>query len=183
MEKKFITLKLIISTILFFVICLMGCVLDLNAKQSELLTAGYMPDDSFKIKLVAVENETEHMEFQIFYSFDGVSAFVFPKTTFKYAQDKEIGLATRNFLAIKCVKGSYLPVFIQDGGMASGQAEEGFDGPFVISMWLQQPNVSEVNKTHSRYIIKKGSVGTIGVRIGQKGDYRLVAYDNVKFLE
>ena len=76
-----------------------------------------------------------------------------------------------------------MPVFIQDGGVASGQAEDGFEGPFLISMWLQQPNVSEVSKTHIRYIIKKGSVGAIGVRIGQKGDYRLVAYEDIKFLE
>lgn len=155
----------------------------MQAKQAETLTAGYFPDDSFKIKLVAVENETEHMEFQIFNGFDGPSVFVFPQTTFKYPLGKEIGLAARNLLAVKCVKGSYLPVFIQDGGLASGISDEGYHGPFVISMWLQQPNTAEVNKIHIRYVVKKGAIGAIGIRIGQKGDYRLVAYDNVKFLE
>ena len=183
MKNKLITPKFIVSIVIFFLICFMGCVLDVHAKQSQLLTAGYVPDETFKIKLKAVENETERMEFQIFYGFDGVSAFVFPQTTFHFPAGKEIGLAARNILAIKCVKGSYLPVFIQDGGVASGQAEDGFEGPFLISMWLQQPNVSEVSKTHIRYIIKKGSVGAIGVRIGQKGDYRLVAYEDIKFLE
>jgi hypothetical protein len=183
MENRLITPKLIVSIIIFFLICFVGCVFDVHAKQSELLTSGYAPDDSFRIKLVAVENETERMEFQIFYSFDGPSAFVFPQTTFKYSLGKEIGLAARNILAIKCVKGSYLPVFIQDGGLASGVSDDGYEGPFVISMWLQQPNISEVNKTHIRYVVKKGTIGTIGIRIGQKGDYRLVAYDNVKFLE
>jgi hypothetical protein len=142
-----------------------------------------LPDETFRIKLVAVENQTERMEFKVFYNFDGPSAFVFPQTTFQYLPDKGIGLSSRNILAIKCVKGSYLPVFIQDGGLASGVAEDGYEGPFVISMWLQQPNVSETNKTHIRYVIKKGTVGTLGVRIGQKGDYRLVAYDNIKFIE
>lgn len=183
MKNRVITPKLIVSIIIFFLICFVGCVFDVQAKQSQQLTAGYLPDDSYRIKLVAVENETERMEFQIFYGFDNASAFVFPQTAFKFAQGKEIGLSARNILAIKCVKGSYLPVFIQDGGLGSGQAEQGFEGPFVISMWLQQPNVSEVNKTHIRYQVKQGSVGTIGVRIGQKGDYRLVAYDDVKFLE
>ena len=186
MKNKLITPKLIVSIVIFFLICFAGCVFDMHAKstsQSQLLTAGYSPDDSFRIKLVAVENETERMEFQVFYSFDGPSAFVFPKTTFKYQPGKEVGMAQRNILAIKCVKGSYLPVFIQDGGMASGQAEDGFDGPFVISMWLQQPNVAETNKIHIRYVVKKGTMGTIGIRIGQKGDYRLVAYDNIKFMD
>lgn len=186
MKNKLITPKFIISIVIFFLICFVGCVFDVQAKQtqqSQLLTAGYTPDDSFRIKLVAVENETERMEFQVFYSFDGPSAFVFPQTTFKYQPEKEIGLSARNILAIKCVKGSYLPVFIQDGGLASGQVEDGYEGPFVISMWLQQPNMSEFNKTHIRYALKKGTVGTIGVRIGQKGDYRLVAYDNVKFMD
>ncbi len=183
MKKKLITPRLIISILIFFLICFVGCVFDIQAKQSQLLTSGYMPDETFKIQLIAVENETEAMEFQIFYGFDNLSAFIFPKTTFQCIPGKEIGLATRNILAIKCVKGSYLPVFIQDGGIASGQADDGFEGPFVISMWLGQPNVSEQNKTHIRYQIKKGSMGTLGVRIGQKGDYRLVAYDNIKFME
>ncbi|MBP6892418.1 hypothetical protein KBB68_02445 [Candidatus Babeliales bacterium] len=186
MKNKLITPKFIISIVIFFLICFVGCVFDIQAKQvqqSQLLTAGYSPDDSFRIKLVAVENETENMEFQVFYGFDAPTAFVFPKTTFKYQAEKEIGLAARNILAIKSVKGSYLPVFIQDGGLASGQVEDGYEGPFVISMWLQQPNMSEVNKTHIRYSVKKDNIGTIGVRIGQKGDYRLVAYDNIKFME
>jgi hypothetical protein len=179
MDTRLITPKLIISIVIFFTICLVGCVFDMQAKQ---LTAGYTPDDSVRVKLVSIENGTENMEFQAFYSFDGPSAFVFPQSTFKYLTEKEIGLTARNVFAIKCAKGSYLPVFIQDGGYASGAAEEGYEGPFLISMWLAMPNAGETNKTHIRYCTKKGTIGTIGVRIGQKGDYRLVAYDNVKFI-
>ena len=179
MKSKLHTSKLVISAIIFIVVCVIGCFYDLQAK---LLTQGYIPDDVVRLKLVGIENETDTMEFQVFYAFDGPSAFVFPQSVFKYLPEKEIGLAARNILAIKCVKGSYVPVFIQDGGYASGVAEEGFEGPFVISMWLSMPFMPETNKTHIRYVIKKGTLGTIGVRIGPKGDYRLVAYDNVKFI-
>ena len=179
MDTRLLTPKFVVSIIIFFAICLVGCISETQAKQ---LSAGYVPDDTVRIKLVSVENSTEAMEFQVFYSFDGPSAFVFPQSTFQYALDKQIGLTARNILAIKCVKGSYLPVFIQDGGYASGSVEAGYEGPFLISMWLSMPNAAETNKTHIRYALKKGTVGSLGVRIGQKGDYRLVAYDNIKFI-
>lgn len=179
MDTRLITPKLIISIIIFFTVCLIGSAFEAQAKQ---LTAGYVPDDVVKIKLVSIENDTDAMEFQVFYGFEGPNAFVFPQSVFKYLPEKEIGLTASNIVSIKCCKGSYLPVFIQDGGYASGSVEDGYQGPFVISMWLAIPNAAELNKTHIRYIVKKGTVGTIGVRIGQKGDYRLVAYENIKFI-
>lgn len=151
--------------------------------EAKLLTHGYVPDDSVRIKLVSIENETDAMEFQTFYNYDGASAFVFPNSTFTFLPAKEIGLSPGNKLAIKCCKGSYVPVFMQDGGYASGMVEDGYEGPFYISMWLSIPNACETNKTHIRYALKKGTIGTIGVRIGKKGDYRLVAHDNIKFIE
>ena len=164
----------------FIVFCLFGSFFNLQAK---LLTRGYVPDDTLRVKLVSIENETEAMEFQTFYNYDGPSAFVFPNSTFTYLPAKEIGLSPGNKLAIKCCKGSYLPVFIQDGGYASGSVEDDYEGPFYISMWLTHPNAAQTNKTHIRYALKKGTIGSIGVRIGQKGDYRLVAHDNIKFIE
>src|SRR3990167_7134242 len=106
MQVYLITPKFIISIILFFMICLIGCVFELQAKQ---LSAGYVPDETVRLKLVVVENETDTLEFQIFYNFDGPSAFVFPHSTFRYEVDKEVGLNARNLLAVKCCKGSYLP--------------------------------------------------------------------------
>lgn len=182
MDTRLLTPKFVISIIIFFTICLVGCISEMQAKQ---LSAGYVPDDTVRLKFVSIKNDTEAMEFQAFYSFDGSSAFVFPQSTFQYLPDKQIGLISRNILAIKCVKGSYLPVFIQDGGYASGTVEEGYEGPFLISMWLAMPNAAETNKTHIRYALKKGTVGTIGLYIGQKGDYRLFVPDNdmnVKFI-
>lgn len=179
MEAHVITPKLIISIIIFFVVCLMGSILEVQAKP---LTSGYVPDETVRLKLIAVENETETMEFQIFYSFNQSQAFVFPRSTFRFMHDQQISLNPYNLLTVKCCKGSYVPVFIQDGGYASGSVEDDFEGPFYISLWLHTPNVPEANKTHVCYAIKKGQIGTIGIRIGQKGDYRLVAYEHVKFI-
>jgi hypothetical protein len=180
MEARLISPKLCISIVIFFMVCLLGCVLDLKAKQ---LSPGYMQDDAVRVKLISADNDTDAMEFQIFYNYDGPSAFLFPHTTFKYLPEKAIGLAPRNLLTIKCSKGSYQPVFIQDGGLASGVAPDGYEGPFYISMWLAQPNASFANKTNICYAVKKGKIGTIGVKIGQKGDYRLVAHDDVMFIQ
>ena len=179
MESHLIKPKFLIPIILFFIVCLIGSAFEL---QATLLTAGYVPDETFRLKLVAVENETDALEFQIFYSSDSASAFVFPHSTFRYEPDMQIGLNAYKPLVVKCCRGSYLPVFIQDGGPASGALEDGYEGPFYISMWLQFPNVAQTNKTHVCYAVKKGAIGTIGVRIGKQGDYRLVAYDNVKFI-
>lgn len=179
MKAKLITPKLVISAILFFTICLIGCVFDMHAKA---LTSGQIPDTTVRLKLVGLENDTNSMHFQIFSNGDESSALAFPQSTFKYAENKGVDLNSRNIVTIKCSKGSYQSVFIQDGGAASGIAEDDYDGPFYVSMWLNMPNVPESLKTHVRYVVKKGQTGSIGLRIGQKGDYRFVAYDNVKFV-
>lgn len=179
MESKLVTPKFIISTVVFILVCIFGCFVPVYPK---LLDSGYVPDQNFKIKVVAIENETENMQFQVFSGYDGASAFVFPNSTFTYAQDKAVGLSLTDKLVIKCVKGSYLPVFIQDGGPASGPVEDGYQGPYVISMWLGFPSTSLGSKTNICYVLKKDQIGTIGIRIGQKGDYRLVAHENIKFL-
>ena len=179
MESKLTVPKFIISTVIFILICAFGCFVPVYPK---LLDSGYIPDHNFKIKIVAIENETENMQFQVFSGYDGSSAFIFPSSTFHYDHDKALGLSLADKVVVKCVKGSYLPVFIQDGGLASGQVEDGYQGPYVISMWLGVPNTTFCNKINICYILKKDQIGTIGIRIGQKGDYRLIAYDNLKFL-
>ena len=146
------------------------------------MSSGRTSDTKVHIKLAGLENETDAMYFQIFSNGDESSAFVFPQSTFKYPENKEIEINSRNLITIKCSKGSYLPVFIQDGGVASGTVEDDYEGPFYVTMWLNMPNVPESLKTHVRYAVKKGQIGTVCLQIGQKGDYRLVAYDNVKFI-
>lgn len=164
----------------FFVFLIVFCF----GLQARFLTYGSAPDETVRLKLVGVENETDSQEFQIFNNFDSSSAFVASRSKFDFDKDKALSISSVNPLIIKCCKGSFVPVFVQDGGSAaSGQAPTGFQGPYFISLWLLMPNVAETNKLHVRYVVKKDSVGSIGIRIGSKGDYRLVAYDNVQFIE
>ncbi len=179
MESKFAKTKLIISVLIVFIVSVFGCVCNVEAK---VLDVGYMPGNTNRLKLISVENETESLEFQTFYGGDSASSFIFPQSTFHFAPQKALELVSRDMLVIKCCKGSYVPVFIQDGSLASGIIEPGYEGPFYISMWLQFPQAPESSKVHVRYLLKKGKIGTIGVKIGKKGDYRLVAHDDVKFI-
>lgn len=173
------TTKLIVSTLVIVLVSLFGCGCNIEAKS---LDSGFIPGSQVRLKLISVENETDGLEFQTFYGGESASSLVFPQTTFHFSPSKAIGLASNEMLVIKCCKGSFLPVFIQDGGVASGAAELGYEGPFYISMWMQYPQASTSSKINIRYLIKKGQVGTVGVRIGKKGDYRFLAYDNVKFV-
>ena len=179
MKSKFVTPKLIVSVLVVFIVSLFGCSCTIEAKM---LDVGYMPGNVSRLKVISVENETDSLEFQTFYGGESASALIFPQSTFHFGSSKALDLASRDTLVIKCCKGSYVPVFIQDGGIASGDIEQGYDGPFYISMWMQFPQVAESSKVHVRYAIKKGQTGTIGVKIGKKGDYRFVAYDDVKFI-
>lgn len=180
-SKKIITPRLVISIIIFFVVCLFGSVSDAASKSAVVATGDNIVQSS--LQLVAVENDTHGCEFQIFYGSDIASAFVFPQSIFHYNAQKALSLSSlKDLIIIKCCKGSFLPVFIAHGGVASGEVQEGFDGPFYLSMWLAYPQVPETSKTHVRYRVKSGTTGTIGVKIGNRGDYRFVAYENVHFI-
>ena len=67
-------------------------------------------------------------------------------------------------------------------GAISGKAPEGYDGPYYVSMWLSYPHVAEFVKLHIPYVIEKDKQGKVGVIIGSRGDYRLVAIENVQFV-
>ena len=162
MKLQVTTTKLVISVLVVFLVSLFSCTYNLEATMAS---RGFIPDDVSRLKLVAVENETDALEFQTFYGDQGASSFVFPQTTFKFSPQKELGLAAKDLLIVKCCKGSYLPVFIQDGDIASGEVEAGYDGPFYLSMWMQFPQVSESAKTHIRYAVKRGKSGRIGLKI------------------
>lgn len=171
--------KYVVSIIVFLAICLVGCVSDASSKGvmpvAEQITKSY-------IKLVGIENDTQTCEFQIFYGSDVASAFVFPRSKFQFDVQNGLPLSSKDLIIIKCCKGSFLPVFVQYGGVASGEKQEGFDGPFYLSMWLHYPQVPETSKTHIRCMVKSGTTGTVGVKIGNHGDYRFVAYENVHFV-
>jgi len=172
--------KFIVSIIIFFTVCLIGSISDAASKTVTSVTD--LAINKPPLQLVAIENDTQGCEFQVFYGSEAASAFVFPQSTFHFNAQKGLPLSGKDLMIIKCCKGSFLPVFVQYGGVASGEKQNGFDGPFYLSMWLHYPQVPETSKTHVRCMIKSGTIGTIGVKIGNKGDYRFVAYDNVNFI-
>lgn len=178
-SKVLITPKLVITAIIFFAICLFGTFSEIQAKM---LDAEVIPNDTTGIKLIAIENDTDHCDFQIYYGSEAASAYVFPHTTFHFSQFKSLFLPSGDLLTIKCNKGPFLTVYIRYGGIASGDVEDEYSGPFYISMWLEYPQVPESSKVRVRYFVQKDKVGTIGLKIGNKGDYRFVAYENVKFV-
>lgn len=171
--------KYIVSGILFLMVCLAGSLSDASSKTVTVVTD---PATKSQLKLVAVENDTQNCEFQIFSGSDIASGLVFPQTVFRFNPTAQLTLSSKDLIVLKCCKGSFLPVFIQYGGLASGDQQEGFDGPFYLSMWLNYPQVPEISKTRVRCLIKSGTIGTIGVKIGNRGDYRFVAYENVHFV-
>lgn len=140
--------------------------------------------NSSRLELVSVENSTDGLEFQIFPPLkESVGLSLSMATLFLVDEkNKGISLDKQYPLIIKCSKGSYQSVFIKDGHAISGKALDGYDGPFSISMWLPYPSVAESSKLHISYVVKKGKLGKIGIKIGPKGDYRLVAVSDVRFI-
>lgn len=175
--RIFATPKFVVSIIVFLAVCVVGCFSEAAVLQPEVQN-----HDTLRIKLVGIENETEGCDFQIFSGTHSASAYVFPRSVFKYLENDAPGIVHKDAIVVKCCKGSFVPVYIQGGGIASGVPEDDFEGPYYLSMWLAYPQVPETSKIHVRYIVKKGKVGSVGLKIGNHGDYRFVAYDNVKFI-
>jgi len=167
-----------IASIIFLAVCIVGT----RCQAGEMLMH---QDDTVNIMhVVAIENDTEQCEFQVFYGSQAASAFVAPKSIFTYQPEQALNISNaQRMMVIKCSKGSYLPVYIQFGGLASGKVTSGYDGPYYLTMWLGYPQLPENAKTHVRCLIKSGTIGKVGIKIGPKGDYRFVAYDNVEFID
>lgn len=144
----------------------------------------HIPGHSSRLQLVSVDNDTEGLEFQIFPPLKQSVGLSLPMATLSLVDEKDRGVdLDRQYpLIIKCSKGSYRSVFVKDGRAVSGKGMEGYDGPFCVSMWLPYPSVAESSKLHIPYVVKKGKRGKIGIKIGSKGDYRLVAVSDVKFI-
>ncbi|MBP9764731.1 hypothetical protein KBD08_00155 [Candidatus Babeliales bacterium] len=174
------TPKQIFSIIVFFAVCLMSCWSE--AEAAKYVAMQKMPHDTVRLELATIENDTQHCEFQLFAGSDTPCAYVFPKTVFTFPDTKLIAVGSQQILVIKSTKGSFLPVYIQHGGLASGQVKPNYEGPYYISMWLEYPYVPETSKVHVRYMLKKDTVGKVGIKIGSEGDYRFVAHDNVEFI-
>jgi hypothetical protein len=184
MELKISVISKCFLGIIFFIVCLCGSMIPdqaISKKYQLSSTTPSVPEGSL-LKLTSIENDTENCEFKVFYGFDASCGFVFPQSVFTIDPAKNLILNSENALVLKCSRGSFYPVFVKYCGFASGQAPDGFEGPYCISMWLAHPQVPETSKVYVRYVIKKGTDGHVGIKIGKKGDYRFVAHQNVHFL-
>ena len=170
------------SQISLLLVVLVGVI----ALEASMLQREHMPGESHRLELVSIENMTEKLEFQVYPEGKSSAGTVFPMSTLHLQHDKHknqgVHIAGRQSVAIKCTKGSYLPVFIKDGTKASGTVPQGFEGPYTVSMWLPYQTVPEAQKVNIRYAVRKGHKGKIGVKIGTQGDYRLVAKEDIKFI-
>lgn len=168
------------------VLSFVGSVFSESGKKTDTLQIEDIIGIRSRLRVMTVENGTDSLEFKVFPEFKSTVGLVLPMSTLHIIDEdgtKGVKLSTRDPLMIVCTKGSYRPVFVQDGCRVSGETEEGYDGPYVASMWLPFPYISESAKVHVPYLVKKGEVGNVGIKIGSIGDYRLVALKNVKFLD
>lgn len=155
---------------------------DLYAETGDLMIqAGYIPGSNVHIEIVSIENQTNYSEFKVFYGAGVSRGLIFPQTTFTF--DKPMGMTQQSAtVQLLCSKGSYLSIYVQDEGRASGEADDGYDGPYYLSMWLGYPQVNEQEKISIRYEVTAGKVGKIGLKIGSKGECQVVALQDVKLL-
>lgn len=179
-SKISMTPKMAISAVIFFAVCLLGTFS--QASGTRILNPTSIQGDTAGIKLINVQNDTDICHFQLFYGSDAPIGCVFPHSTFTVDPSQSLFLPNKDLLVVKCLKGSFVPVYVQYGGKASGEAEFGYTGPFYLTMWLQYPQVPDASKVHVRFMVKKGTLGTVGLKIGNEGDYRFVAHENVKFI-
>jgi len=153
-----------------------------NAGKQTVASQQVVPGSEQRLCLVAIENQTEDSAFKVYIGSSGTRALVLPQTTWEMDQPNKIYLTQRVSLRLVCVKGAYETIFIHDEGTASGQAPNGYSGPYYLSMWLSYPYVQDEQKLYVRYAVKKGRVGDIGVRIDDQGNCQIVAYNDVLIL-
>jgi hypothetical protein len=136
-----------------------------------------------RLSLRAVENQTHHSFFKVFYSNGESLGLVVPQSIFIF-KPGELYLQQHENFCLQCVKGgSFLPIYVRDQGRAAGQAPEGFHGPYYVSMWLNYPDVSEDEKQYVRYVVKNGQQAEFCIRINSKGDCQIIVLSNMQLLQ
>lgn len=136
---------------------------------------------SKRLSLRAVENQTKHSLFKMFYAGSDSLGLLYPQSVF-LLKPEELLLQHNEIFSIQCVKGSFLTIYVKDEGKVSGQVPEGFYGPFYLSMWLNYPDVSEDQKIYVRYAIKIGKQAECAIRINSEGDCQIIALSNMQLL-
>lgn len=162
----------------YIVFFLMAAVTNLYAGFSE--TAQFTPF-SKQLSLRAIENQTINSAFKVYYSNGDSLALLTPQSTFLF-KPQELFLQQHELLCLKCVKGSFLPIYIKHTGKAAGQAPTDFHGPYYIAMWLNYPDVPEEQKQYVRYCVKDGQQAEFSIRINPKGDCQIIALSNMVLL-
>jgi len=154
-----------------------------DSSRVSIVENEHIPGKSARLQIVSVENNTQDSVFEIFPALKESAGLILPEEVLALPDNKGVDLGRLYPVIISCAKGSYFPLFMMNGrGAVSGQAPEGYDGPYYVSMWLSYPHVAESVKLHIPYVIEKDKQGKIGVIIGSRGDYRLVAIENVQFV-
>ncbi len=148
--------------------------------------AGFQETGNFvpykkRLSLRAVENQTLHSCFKIYYSSSDSLAMLTPQSIFIFKPGEMLLQQNENF-CLQCVKGSFLPIYIKDEGKVAGQAPAGFHGPYYLSMWLQYPDVPEEQKQYVRYVVKIGQQAEFSIRINVQGDCQIIALANMELL-
>jgi len=150
------------------------------------LSAGFSEEGEFvsykkRLSVRVVENQTIHSSFKMFYANSDSLGLLSPQSIFLFKSGERF-LQQDEMFCLQCVKGSFLPIFIEDEGPVSGQPPEGFHGPYYLSMWLNYPDVSDDQKEYVRYVVEIGKSGEIGIRINAKGDCQILALSHIKLL-
>ena len=152
----------------------------LQAYKEIMLQPAYIPGSDGRLQLMYVENNTVNSEFKLYYGAGLSRGLVFPQS--KYVITNQIILVQSTPVQLLCSRGSYLSIYVQDDGHASGEVEDGYEGPYYLSMWLKYPQVSEQDKVTVRYIVKEGKYGQVGLKIGSHGECQVVAVEDIKFI-
>lgn len=134
-----------------------------------------------RLSLRAVENQTLHSSFKIYYSNGDSLALLTPQSIFVFKPGEMLLQQHENF-CLQCVKGSFLPMYVKDEGKAGGQAPAGFHGPYYLSMWLNYPDVAEEQKQYVRYVVQIGQQAEFCIRINPQGDCQVIALENMELL-
>jgi hypothetical protein len=135
-----------------------------------------------RLSLRAVENQTTHSSFKIYYSNSESLALLLPQSIFLF-KPGELYFQQNEAFCLQCVKGgSFLPIYVKDEGKAGGQAPAGFYGPFYLSMWLNYPDISEDQKQYVRYVVAIGKQAEFCIRINPQGDCQIIALNNMQLL-
>lgn len=133
-----------------------------------------------RLSVVAVKNES-NATFKVYYDTGACKGIVTPQSTLQMSSH-DVVLAQNKLMQINCATGPYQPIYVQDGSKASGTAPAGYHGPYVLSLWLSYPQVSEKEKMYVSYVVAEHHIGEIMLVINQDGAVQVQTVQHVKIV-